>query len=113
MGLADEALPSQYDRDNWPHLRDRRAIAFRGRTRAQWCAVLEGTDACFAPVLDLEEAASHPHNVARANLVNLDGLRNPAPAPRFSRTPSALRTSPPAPGQDGIVVHRQLGLQPE
>lgn len=104
MGLADADLPRQYDRDSWPILRTRLATAFRSRTRAQWCTLLEGTDACFAPVLDLDEAALHPHNAARANLIDIDGVRNPAPAPRFSRSANILHVPPPAPGQDSAAV---------
>jgi alpha-methylacyl-CoA racemase len=69
------------------------AATFKTRTRAQWCEVLEGTDACFAPVLDLDEAPRHPHNVARGTFVERDGVMQPAPAPRFSRTPSRIQSA--------------------
>jgi len=67
---------------------------FKSRTRDEWCALLEGTDACFAPVLSMAEAPRHPHNVARGSFIEVDGVMQPAPAPRFSRTPSARPTPP-------------------
>ena len=100
LGLADAQLPSQYDRKGWGMLRARIAATFRTRTREQWCSLLEGTDVCFAPVLDMDECVRHPHNVARKTHVEFEGVLNPAPAPKFSATPSAIRKAPPAPGQD-------------
>ncbi|MEJ8858282.1 CaiB/BaiF CoA-transferase family protein [Variovorax robiniae] len=86
-GLADDpAFDAQMDSARWPLLKLRLADVFRTRTRDEWCALLEGTDACFAPVLDWDEAPAHPHNVARGTFVNVDGVVQPAPAPRFSRT---------------------------
>jgi alpha-methylacyl-CoA racemase len=89
----DQAEIDRGDRKNWPALRARLAALFKTRTRAEWCAVLEGSDACFAPVLGLREASSHPHLKHRGTYVNIDGVVQPAPAPRFSRTPSAIRPS--------------------
>lgn len=83
MGLSDARLPGQYDAKHWSELRDRLAEAFRQRTRDEWCDLLEGTDACFAPVLTLDEARSHPHNAHRRNVIDVDGVAQPAPAPRF------------------------------
>ena len=100
IGLAGEDLPAQHDRRRWPELRARFEAVFRTRTRDEWCAVLEGTDACFAPVLDMREARDHAHNLARGVLAEVDGVVNPAPAPRFSRTPGALASSPTAAGAD-------------
>ncbi len=77
------------DADAWPALGDRLAAVFATRTRDEWCAMLEGSDACFAPVLDRDEAPDHPHLRARATFVAVDGVVQPAPAPRFSRTPAA------------------------
>ena len=85
-GLADDGLPKQMDRGGWPRLRARFTQLFRSKTREEWCALLEGTDACFAPVLTTDEAALHPHNKARGTYVDIDGIIQPAPAPRFSRT---------------------------
>jgi alpha-methylacyl-CoA racemase len=86
LGLADEALPAQYDRAGWPTLRDRFTAAFATRTRDEWAAVFAGTDACVAAVLALHEVPDHPHLAARSTLVEHDGVRQPSPAPRFSRT---------------------------
>jgi alpha-methylacyl-CoA racemase len=99
LGLSGEDLPAQLDRDGWPVLRERLAALFRTRTRDEWCRLLEGTDACVAPVLSLTEAPDHPHNQARGSFVDVGGVVQPAPAPRFSRTPCA-RPDPPASGDD-------------
>ncbi|MBB3178520.1 CaiB/BaiF CoA-transferase family protein [Variovorax sp. Sphag1AA] len=88
-GLQEPAFDAQWDATKWPQLKERLAQVFRGRTRAEWCALLEGSDACFAPVLDLDEAPIHPHNLARHTFAQVDGITQPAPAPRFSGTPAA------------------------
>ncbi len=88
-GIDDAAFDAQLDARGWPMLKLRLADLFRSRTRDEWCALLEGTDACFAPVLDWDEAPQHPHNRARETFVEVDGVIQPAPAPRFSRTPPA------------------------
>ncbi len=88
-GLTDAAFDAQWSQSGWPALKEKTAALFRQKTRLQWCDLLEGTDACFAPVLDLDEARSHPHNVARGVFASVDGIVQPAPAPRFSATPSA------------------------
>jgi alpha-methylacyl-CoA racemase len=100
LGLAEAELPAQHDRGGWSLLRARLAATFKTRTREQWSGLLEGTDACFAPVLDMDECVRHPHNVARKTHVEFDGVLNPAPAPKFSATPSDIRKAPPAPGED-------------
>lgn len=100
LGLSDAELPEQHDRAKWPTLRKRLQEVFRTRTRDEWCELLEGTDACFAGILDMDECVRHPHNRARHTHVDVDGVLNPAPAPRFSATPSELRKAPPAPGED-------------
>lgn len=87
-GIDDPLFDGQMDSARWPLLKLRIADVFRTRTRDEWCDILEGTDACFAPVLDWDEAAQHPHNAARGTYVTLDGVLQPAPAPRFSRTGS-------------------------
>jgi alpha-methylacyl-CoA racemase len=84
-GLDKEA-PDQNDRRGWPALRARLAEIFRAKTRDEWCALMEGSDVCFAPVLTLPEALEHPHNRARGVFVEVAGVKQPAPAPRFSRT---------------------------
>jgi alpha-methylacyl-CoA racemase len=113
VGLAGEDLPAQHDRAGWPRLRERLAAVFRTRTREEWCRLLEGTDACVAPVLSLLEAPTHPHNRARAAFVDVGGTLQPAPAPRFSRTPCATPQPPPAPGEDDARALAAWGLAPE
>jgi alpha-methylacyl-CoA racemase len=106
LGLAGEALPAQHDRAGWPRLRERFAAVFRTRTRDEWCQVFAGSDACFAPVLTFAEAAQHPHAVARGAHVTVGNVTQPAPAPRFSRTPGSVRGAPPergAGGRDALV----------
>ncbi|MDB5943488.1 MAG: CoA transferase [Ramlibacter sp.] len=97
-GVDAPDLPAFDDRANWPRLRQRLAAIFESRTRAQWCEALEGSDSCFAPVLSPTEAPRHPHNAARHNFVEIGGVTQPAPAPRFSVTAPDL---PEPPGQDG------------
>jgi alpha-methylacyl-CoA racemase len=100
LGMSPADLPGQHERAQWPTLRARLQQVFKTRTRDEWCALLEGTDACFAGVLDMDESVRHPHNQARCTHVDFAGVLNPAPAPRFSATPSELRKAPPAPGED-------------
>lgn len=87
-GLSDADLPSQYDVQAWPLLRERFAEVIASRSRDAWAAIVDGTDACVAPVLTMAEASSHPHLAARGTFVSVDGMMQAAPAPRFSRTPS-------------------------
>ncbi len=94
-GLAgDASLPGQMDRDSWPAMKQRLAAIFRTKTRAEWCAIMEGSDVCFAPVLSAAEAPHHKQAVARAAFVDIEGVAQPAPAPRFSRTPPVARVAP-------------------
>jgi alpha-methylacyl-CoA racemase len=86
LDLDPASLPPQMDREHWPEAQTRLAELFKTRTRGEWCSLLEGTDACFAPVLTTDEAPLHPHNRARGTFVEIDGIVQPAPAPRFSRT---------------------------
>jgi alpha-methylacyl-CoA racemase len=97
LGIADRA-PEQNDRERWPELRAMIGEVFRTRTRQEWTAVFDGTDACVAPVLSAKEAPRHPHLAARGTLVERDGLTQPAPAPRFSRTAAELGLPPCGPG---------------
>ena len=92
-GMADAAFDAQRDQAAWPDLQDKAAAIFATKTRDEWTRLLEGTDACVAPVLSLAEAPEHPHLRARGSFVEVDGVRQPAPAPRFSRTPSAIQAS--------------------
>ncbi len=109
-GLAGEDLPEQMDRGGWPRLRERFTELFKTKTRAEWCALLEHTDACFAPVLTLSEAAEHPHITARGTIVEYEGVLQPAPAPRFSRTAPELQRPPAKPGEHTDVALRDWGF---
>ncbi|HET9546591.1 MAG TPA: CaiB/BaiF CoA-transferase family protein [Desertimonas sp.] len=111
LGLdGDEQLAAQMDRAAWPRLKQRLAELFITRPRDEWCALLDGTDVCFAPVLTMSEAAVHPHNAARGTFVEVDGRVQPAPAPRFSRTPAAIGTPPAHPGQHSREILADWGL---
>lgn len=113
MGFDPAAFPDMNDRKNWGEAKRLLAQRFAQKSREEWCALLEGTDACFAPVLPLAEAPGHPHNAERATFVQVDGLVQPAPAPRFSRTPAAAPTAPEAPGESGEAVLRGWGIADE
>src|SRR5215831_1652110 len=90
-GLSEAAFDAQMDRNAWPALKEKLQQVFKTRTREEWCKIMEGTDICFAPVLTMAEAPKHPHIAARKIFVDRHGVTQPAPAPRFSRTPSAIR----------------------
>ena len=100
---------AQFDIANWPAHKERLVELFRTRTRAEWCALLEGTDVCFAPVLTLAEAAEHPHNRARGAWVEHSGLAQPAPAPRFSATPGEIGGAPTTPGANTRAILEAAG----
>lgn len=112
VGLADDPdFDRQMDPRAWPALREKLAAVLRTRTRDEWCAVLEGTDACVAPVLDWDEAPRHPHNVARQTFVSVDGVVQPAPAPRFSRsTPDAPQAGRPVDAAALAELRRRWGV---
>ena len=95
LGLDPADLPEQMDRSTWPDMAKRFEGMFAEKTRDEWCEIMEGTDICFAPVLSFEEAPSHPHNQARNSFVEVDGIMQPGPAPRFSRTPASVKSPPP------------------
>ncbi|MFI9028129.1 CaiB/BaiF CoA transferase family protein [Streptomyces sp. NPDC053560] len=109
LGIADEAPPRE-DLAKWGELRTAIADRFRTRTREEWTAVFEGSDACVSPVLSLREAPAHPHLAARGTFVEHAGLTQPAPAPRFSRTPGAVRGGPALPGADTEAVARDWNV---
>jgi alpha-methylacyl-CoA racemase len=109
ISAEDDLRRRLYDPGAWPELRVRMAGVFRTRTRDEWCALLEGTDACFAPVLTLGEAPAHPHNTARGTFAEVAGVVQPAPAPRFSATPSAIAGVAPEPGADTDAILRECG----
>jgi len=98
-GLEAAALPEQMDRDQWPAAKESLAEVFMTKTRAEWCQIMEGSDACFAPVLGMDEAPQHSHNKQRETFIEIAGVTQPAPAPRFSRTPGDVPSPPPHPGQ--------------
>lgn len=110
LGLDPATLPKQHDRKRWPSLRAAIAASFRTKTRNEWCALMEGSDICFAPVLGLEEAPKHPHMAARQTFVSPDSVVQPAPAPRFSRTPGAIRRKPPKRGEGGDQALADWGI---
>jgi alpha-methylacyl-CoA racemase len=103
-------LPPQYDRSRWPEMRRRIAEAFRSRTRDEWCRIFAGSDACFAPVLSWSEARQHEHSKARSAYIEVAGVEQPAPAPRFSRTVAEVRRPPPERGQGGAAALREWGF---
>lgn len=109
-GITDEDFHAQTDQSRWPRLKVKLAEVFKGKTRDEWCAIMEGSDVCFAPVLDLDEAPKHPHNVARKTFIEIDGVVQPAPAPRFSRTEPEVQCPPPMPGQHTTEVLSQWGF---
>ncbi len=98
-GLEGQELPRQNDKTAWADFKDRLAGIFKTKTRNEWDAILEGSDVCYAPILNMEEAPHHPHNKERGTFVEIDGVPQPAPAPRFSRTPSAIQRPPASPGE--------------
>ncbi len=110
LGLDPATLPRQNDRSAWVQMKQTVADRIATRSRAEWCAVMEGTDVCFAPVLSMAEAPGHPHNVARGTFVEVDGVVQPGPAPRFSRTPGAVARPAPHPGQHTDEVLTSWGL---
>jgi alpha-methylacyl-CoA racemase len=109
-GLEGEDLPWQHDKAQWPALKERLAAIFRTRTRDEWCELMEGTDVCFAPVLAIPEAVEHPHNVHRGTFVEVAGITQPGPAPRFSRTVPEIKSPPPHAGQHTDEVLAGFGF---
>ena len=110
-GLDDDAeFVKQMDKSAWPHLKQRLAEVFASKTRDEWCAVMEATDVCFAPVLTMSEAAEHPHNVERGTFVEIAGAMQPAPAPRFSRSATEVTMPPAHAGQHSVEILRDWGF---
>jgi alpha-methylacyl-CoA racemase len=108
LGLKD--LPAQNDRSHWPQLRESFAKTFKTKTRDEWCKLFEGSDACFAPVLSFSEARGNAHNLSRNSYLSVAGVEQPAPAPRFSRTPGGVRRAPPERGQGGLEALKEWGF---
>ena len=108
-GADDATFHAQMDRHQWPQMKARFTALFKARSRDEWCALLEGTDVCFAPVLDMAEAPAHPHNQARGTFVEVDGVTQPAPAPRFSRSTPQAGGAASAPGADSAEILADWG----
>jgi alpha-methylacyl-CoA racemase len=109
-GVDDDCFHPQRERGNWSAARRKLEQVFRSRPRAEWCALMEGSDICFAPVLDMEEAPEHPHNRARQTFIEVEGVVQPAPAPRFSRTSPEVGAAPPLPGRHTDSILADLGF---
>ena len=108
--IDDPEFAKQNDKQHWGSLRGKLEALFITQPRDHWCALLEGTDVCFAPVLDLQEAPTHPHNVARQSFVEIDGVTQPAPAPRFSRTPSSVQAPAAIAGEHSEAILNDWGF---
>ncbi|MBU3738824.1 MAG: CoA transferase [Rhodoferax sp.] len=113
LGLHPEDFADQHDRNGWPQLRKAIADVLRTRTRDAWVAAFEGTQTCFTPVLSLAEAPAHPHQQSRRNFIELEGVLQPAPAPRFSRTPGAVQGPPPDVGEHTQAALFDWGFSPD
>ena len=109
-GIADDGFKEQLDQGAWPLKRQKMEILFKTKTRDQWCELLEGTDVCFSPVLDLEEAPNHPHNQDRDTFVDFEGVTQPAPAPRFSRTQGKIQSSASLIGENSEEILEKWGF---
>jgi alpha-methylacyl-CoA racemase len=110
VGLQDAEFDAQMDRSQWPALKDKVAAVVARRTRDEWCALLEGSDVCFAPVLDMDEAHLHPHSRERGSFVEVGGQWQPGPVPRFSATPNAAPRAPSSVGADTDIALREWGV---
>jgi alpha-methylacyl-CoA racemase len=110
LGLDAARVPGQWEKEGWPELRAALAAKFRERTREEWTEFFSGTNACVAPILKLSEAASHPHLAARGTFLHEHGALQPAPAPRFSRTPTSVERPPCRPGQHTREVLREANV---
>jgi alpha-methylacyl-CoA racemase len=111
-GLDSAEWDPQGNRKVWPELKEKIAKVFLSKTRDEWCEIMDGTDVCFAPVLTIPEAYEHPHNVARQTFVEVGGFRQPAPAPRFSRTVPEIAGPPTRPGEHTDEVLGRFGFGP-
>ncbi len=109
-GITDPQFANQMSRDEWPELKAKLAAVLAKKTQAEWCAIMDATDICFAPVLTLDEAPSHPHNTARETFVTVEGVVQPAPAPRFSATPGVIQGPPPKIGAHNDEALGQWGF---
>ena len=110
LDLAQDDLPEQYDESQWAAMKQRIADRVRTRSQAEWCALLDGTDVCFAPVLAPFDAPRHTHNQQRQTFIEVAGVVQPAPAPRFSRTPGEVSRPPARPGENTVDILTQFGF---
>ncbi|MCB1615890.1 MAG: CoA transferase, partial [Pseudomonadales bacterium] len=110
LGLDNEALPDQNDQSSWESMKARFTAIFKTRTRDEWCTVFEGRDACFSPVLEMKELVDHPHHKARGDFVEVGGVWQPSPAPRFSRTPSSKPTVSITAGKNSREILDRFGF---
>ena len=110
VGLGSERLPAQADRAHWPEMRARLAKIFKTKTRAEWTEIMEMKEICFAPVLSMSESMQHKQNVARGSFITVDGVKQPGPAPKFSRTPSAVQRKPAWAGEHSREVLGDWGF---
>jgi alpha-methylacyl-CoA racemase len=108
--IDDPDFQNQLDFAQWPQLKDKLTAVFKTKTREAWCEIMEGSDVCFAPVLSMSEAPEHPHNKQRKTFIKNEGVLQPAPAPRFSRTAPEIKGPPPTPGQDTESVLTDFGF---
>jgi alpha-methylacyl-CoA racemase len=113
LGLESGAFADRWNPRAWPAIRARLEAAFAERSRDEWSALFAGSDACVAPVLDVAEAPRHPHNLARRTFVDVGGAPQPAPAPRFSRTPAEISRPSAAPGAEGEAILHEIGFSDE
>jgi alpha-methylacyl-CoA racemase len=109
-GIDDPDFQNQLDFSLWPQLKQKLSMIFKTKTRQEWCEIMENSDVCFAPVLSLSEAPEHPHNKHRKTFIEKDGVLQPAPAPRFSRTAPEIKGPPPKPGQDTEKILTDFGF---
>ncbi len=109
-GITDSQFQHQMSREEWPQLREKLAVVIRSKTRDAWCELMDGTDVCFAPVLSMDEAPRHAHNAARETFVEVAGVIQPAPAPRFSATPGKIQGAPPKIGGDNDAALSDWGF---
>ena len=112
-GFTDAPTEDRNIQQSWEEKKTRFAELIKTKTRDEWDEIMLGSDVCYAPVLDLSEAPEHPHNVARGSFIEIDGVMQPGPAPRFSRTPGKVQMPPPAPGQHTMEVLTAWGFSSE
>jgi alpha-methylacyl-CoA racemase len=109
-GLTDPAFDAQMDRSKWPELKQKVMAVIKTKTQAEWNTIMEGTDICYAPVLSMADAPTYKHNVDRGTFVEIEGVVQPAPAPRFSETPGAIQGRPPGLGEHTEAILKDWGV---